>query len=128
MNPHKIKAMIAMALAAAGGGAISAVMNVLMGISMDPPTFDLSNPADWQKLWRAAIGGAAAAVLYFYQNPPRDPTAWQRKDDPTLVIKAAEKMGVIGPERAARAKRETDAVRKRIEHKVEMKKDDGGGF
>lgn len=92
LDRHKVRVAAEVVLTAASGGAIAAVMATVS----DPAHFNLTL-SGLKDLARVAAGGAFTGVLFLLRSIPRDPTAWQRREDPRQVEKAAEKLGITAP-------------------------------
>lgn len=115
MDKHKIQVAITTFLTAAGSGAVTALLAHLA----DPTHFNWFDLAHIKSLAYVAVGGAVIGVLNLFRNPPRNPAAYQRADDPAQVIKAAEKLGIVEPPRLARGRRQTDMAQKSIARKAD---------
>lgn len=86
LTPHKLRVAAEMAITAAVGGAIAAVMAAWV----DPTQFDPTKLDAWRNLGRVALGGAFTGVLFLLRSLPRNPAAYQRREDVPQVVKAAK--------------------------------------
>lgn len=121
LDRHKLRVAAELALTAAWTGALTGIFMTWV----DPKDFNIFSAGDWHRLLQVASMGAFIGILNLLRSLPRNPVSFSRREDPAQVIKAAENLGVVEPERLARQRRQTDKVRREL---YPPPKDKGGDF